>query len=230
VLGKGKYTRRASDDGWLRIRLTSGAFAFLCEYTRVELTKEAEGRVFFKVAEGYIAVGQEASLSKEHAAQYLSDSGPQGTANVVVRYMGEPSYENSIYKGRLLQQWGELTVPGVTAQVTLNSKSEIIPSGYTPIPPGHHTILAPDGSHRLHGDTRGYAMATPGMVGNDIWFPIGLNRSTVNSSRYIHVGHLSEGCVTTHELTKWTALYNYLISHRVPGSMGKYVGQLVVHK
>ena len=73
-------------------------------------------------------------------------------------------------------------------------------------------------------------MATPGMVGNDIWFPIGLNGSTVNSSRYIHVGHLSEGCVTTHELKKWTALYNYLISHRVPNSMGKYVGQLKVQK
>jgi hypothetical protein len=230
MIRKSKYTRKASADGWLRIKLTGGAFAFLCEYTRVEVTKEAEGRVFFKVAEGYIAVGQEGSLSKEHAAQYLSDNGPQGPAKVIVRYKGEPSDEHSPYKGRLRQQWGELTAPGVIAQVTLNSKSADIPGGYTPIPPGDHTILAPDSSHRVHGDTRGYAMATPGMVGNDIWFPIGLNGSTVNSSRYIHVGHLSEGCVTTHELKKWTVLYNYLISHRVPNSMGKYVGQLKVQK
>lgn len=69
-----------------------------------------------------------------------------------------------------------------------------------------------------------------GMVGNDTWFPIGLGNSLNNSSRYIHVGHLSEGCVTVHELGKWTALYGYLISHRVPGSRGLRIGQLIVRK
>ena len=33
-----------------------------------------------------------------------------------------------------------------------------------------------------------------------------------------------------YQLERWTALYDYLISHRVPGSAGKRVGSLVVHK
>jgi len=238
--GKTKYTRRASSDGWLRVQLTHAQPTqfhgspimtkdwFLCEYTAVEMTKEENGRAYFVINDGYTCVGQEASLATENAAKYLSDQGPGSAATVNVRYVGKPSYEVSPYKGRLLQQWGELTVHGVlTAQITLNS---FVDSKYTPVPPGHHLILAPDGSHRENGDTRGYAQATPGMVGNDIWFPIGLNGSHTNSSRYIHVGHLSEGCVTTHELPKWTALYEYLISHRVPSSMGKLVGQLEVTK
>ncbi len=228
--GKIKYTRRADNPGWLKIRLavpmTLGD-AFLCEYTRVELTREAEGRVFFQVADGSSPyVGKEASLSKEHAQQYLSDVGPEGAATVQVRYVGTPVEEVSPFKGRLTQQWGELTFKGMTVKVTLNS---VWDGRFTPIPAGRHNILYPDYSHANIPTTR-YARATPGMIGNDIWFPIGLNGSLVGSTRYIHVGHVSEGCVTCHELTKWTALYNYLISHRVPGSMGKLVGQLTVVK
>ena len=52
----------------------------------------------------------------------------------------------------------------------------------------------------------------------------------LNSSRYIHVGQLSEGCVTVYELEKWTALYEYLISHRVAGSLGRRIGRLIVQK
>lgn len=94
--------------------------------------------------------------------------------------------------------------------------------------PGTHSILTPDYSHKLIS-TEGYAAATPGMVGNDVWFPIGINASLQNSSRYVHVGNLSEGCVTVYQLERWSALYTYLISHRVPGSAGKRVGSLVVH-
>ena len=94
---------------------------------------------------------------------------------------------------------------------------------------GTHSVLSPDYSHQLIS-TSGYAAATPGMVGNDVWFPIGLHGSLENSSRFVHVGNFSEGCVTMYQLERWTALYEYLISHRVPGSRGKRVGSLVVHK
>jgi len=50
------------------------------------------------------------------------------------------------------------------------------------------------------------------------------------SSRYIHVGHLSEGCVTVHQLEKWSALYEFLISHRVANSAGKRIGSLEVRR
>jgi hypothetical protein len=90
-------------------------------------------------------------------------------------------------------------------------------------------MLAPDYSHKAIS-TAGYASATPGMIGNDVWFPIGLFGSSSNSSRYIHVGHLSEGCVTVHQLEKWAALYEFLISHRVGNSAGKRIGSLVVRR
>lgn len=118
---------------------------------------------------------------------------------------------------RLLQQWADETFDGITARVTLNS---IWNRDFTPIPPGTHAILAPD---RSHGNisTAGYVSAAPGMHGNDVWFPIGLNGAATPSGRYIHVGHLSEGCITQHDLTQWSAIYDYLISSREPGSLPK---------
>jgi hypothetical protein len=145
---------------------------------------------------------------------------------MLATYNGAPAQEDSPFKGRLLQQWATLSFDGKTAVVTLNS---VWNGEFHPIPPGSHAILSPDYSHAAIATT-GYANATPGMIGNDVWFPIGLNGQLVNSSRYVHVGHLSDGCVTVHQLERWTAVYQYLISHRAPGSAGKRVGTLTVRK
>jgi hypothetical protein len=229
------YTRKAEDSGWLRVRFSSpqqtasgsSLDGFLCEYTKVETVRESGGRVFFKVADGAQFVGAEASLSAANAKKYLSDVGPEQSAALLsVRYMGQPAEEDSRFKGPLKQQWAELSFSGQTATITLNS---VWDGHYTPIPAGTHLILAPDTSHH-DIPTTGYVEATPGMIGNDVWFPIGLSGAPTNSSRYIHVGHLSEGCVTVHDLPKWSALYTYLISHRIPGSTGKQVGWLKVTK
>lgn len=222
-----KFTRRAEASGWLSVRLTrGGSLASLCEYTRVTNLRESGGRTYFTIADGYVSVGEEASLTSANAARYLSDAGPGGAASLIVQYGGAPAQEDSRFKGKLTQQWATLTFGTQTARVTLNS---VWNSTYQPITPGKHNILGPDYSHKAIS-TAGYVGATPGMVGNDVWFPIGLMGSTTNSSRYIHVGHLSEGCVTVHQLERWTALYEYLISHRVPGSKGKLVGTLEVRK
>jgi hypothetical protein len=90
-------------------------------------------------------------------------------------------------------------------------------------------IMAPDSSHG-NISTAGYRNATSGLRCTDVWFPIELAGTAGNSSRYVHAGHLSEGCVTVHELTKWNALYDYLIASRVPGPGGKYVGNLMVRR
>lgn len=222
-----KYTRRADATGWLSVRLTrAGNIVSLCEYTKVRMVRVANGRTFFVISDGYIGVGSEASLRTENAALYLSDTGPGGAASISVTYDGEPAEVDSPFKGKLTQQWANLTFPGGAARVTLNS---VWDGSFTPIAAGTHAILGPDYSHASIATT-GYASATPGMVGNDTWFPIGSNGTLVNSSRYIHVGHLSDGCVTVYQLERWAALYGYLISHRVPGSFGKRVGALVVHK
>lgn len=194
-----RYTRRAEASGWLSVRLTkSGQLTSLCEYTKVNVTRETPDRTFFTISDGYVSVGEEASLSKANASKYFAVNGPGGAATLNVTYRGAPAYENSPFKGKLLQQWAELSFAGGKAAVTLNS---VWNQNFTPVPPGMHAILAPDYSHKAIS-TGGYAQATPGMIGNDVWFPIGLSGSLVNSSRYVHVGHLSDGCVTVHQLER----------------------------
>lgn len=220
-----KYTRRAEPSGWLTVRLSgTGLLTSLCEYTKVAVLRVDNDRTYFKIMDGYVSPGKEASLSNANAGFYLSDTGPAGAASIVVEYQGNPAEEISKFKGKLKQQWATLSFNGKKSRVTLNSDWG---GSFSPIPPGTHTILAPDYSHKAIS-TQGYVQATPGMIGNDVWFPIGLHKSMQNSSRYIHVGHLSDGCVTVYELEKWTALYSYLISHRAPGSVGKIIGQLIV--
>ncbi|WP_241492113.1 hypothetical protein [Pseudomonas sp. TTU2014-080ASC] len=88
--------------------------------------------------------------------------------------------------------------------------------------------MAPDYSH-ANIPTSGYRAAHPGQIRcTDVWFPIALQGTTTNSSRYIHIGHLSEGCVTFYELLKWNAIYDYLINKRERGNNGKFIGDLIV--
>jgi hypothetical protein len=87
--------------------------------------------------------------------------------------------------------------------------------------------MAPVRSH-ANQSTSGYRSAVPGLKCTDVWFPIQLEGQSGNSGRYIHAGHLSEGCVTVYELAKWTAMYEYLIASRLPGADGRFVGTLIV--
>jgi len=131
--------------------------------------------------------------------------GPQGAATVEVKYLGPPQQEYSpVRQENLLQQWATETFNGVTAKVTLNS---VWDRSFSPIPAGTHSILAPDFSHGNISTIRYAHAVSGGMLGHDVWFPIGLNGAKVGSSRYIHVGQLSAGCVTQYELTKWTDIY-----------------------
>lgn len=222
-----KYTRRADSTGWLKVLLTeTKQKIFLCEYTRVRVTGEKDNRTYFNIVDGTIAVGKEASLTKPNAERFLNALGPSGAASLTVTYEDGITSETSAFKGPLRQQFAVLSFNGKTARVTLNS---VWGAGYTPIGIGTHSILAPDYSHASIS-TDGYASATPGTVGNDVWFPIGLDGSTQNSGRYVHIGHLSEGCVTVYELAKWTELYEYLISRRVAGTKGTRVGTLTVRR
>jgi hypothetical protein len=222
-----KFTRRAEASGWLSVLLSrTRQLTSLCEYTRVNVTRDSNGRTYFTIADGFISVGEEASLTTANAGRLLSDVGPGDGVMVTVTYAGAPAEEVSPFKGRLKQQWATLSFGAQTATVTLNS---VWDGRFQPIAVGTHAILAPDYSHKAIS-TAGYAAATTGMIGNDVWFPIGLGGSATNSSRYIHVGHLSEGCVTVHQLEKWAALYEFLISHRVVATDGKRIGSLVVRR
>jgi hypothetical protein len=221
-----KYTRRPDDSGWLSVMLSAGNRRIaVCEYTKVEIKGERDSRVLFRIVDGNSGyAGKEASLKVESAHRYLMNEGPLSTATVSVQYLGMPSEEDSPFKGPLRQQWAEFSFNGNKAKVTLNS---IWNERYTPIPPGTHIIMAPDSSHG-NISTAGYRQAIPGLRCTDVWFPIRLSGTHSNSGRYIHAGHLSEGCITVHELEKWNAVYDYLIRSRLPNSNGRFVGTLVV--
>lgn len=168
-------------------------------------------------------MGQEAWVSTKNE-KYLTSKPPQSkTAFVMVRYSGKPIKAYSIYKGWLIQQWARLTTGnGISAYVTLNSEW----NSHSPIAIGQHFIMAPDRSH-ANISTEGYAKSA-GAIYTDVWFPIQLAGQRKASSRYIHIGHLSEGCVTVHELTKWNDIYNYLIGNRMPKEGRKIIGKLFV--
>ncbi len=95
-----RYIRCRDDTGWLKIRLTAPmGDVSVCEHTKVEFTREVDGRRFFKIADGSSDyVGKEASLTAAHARQYLADSGPGSAAKVEVKYEGEPSTARTLLR------------------------------------------------------------------------------------------------------------------------------------
>ncbi|VXC25191.1 conserved hypothetical protein [Burkholderia sp. 8Y] len=199
----------------------------LCAYTKVALLKEEGGRIYFRIIDGPYRDSGTASMKTEDAAHYLRGTPPtESNETLKVKY-GRLGEENSPFKGRLQQQWGILKVGGENVTVTLNS---VWGGRFTPIAPGRHRIMTVDGSH-AHISTEGYRNTYPGRIkANDAWFPIELEGTKGNSSRYVHIGHLSEGCVTVHDILKWNTVYDFLISHRLPNTNGLYVAYLEVTK
>jgi len=65
--------------------------------------------------------------------------------------------------------------------------------------------------------TRPYAAVAPGLRDDQVWFPIRHG----DNSRYIHVGNVSEGCVTVLDIGRWPGVHEALVSHR--GSTGDAV-------
>lgn len=65
----------------------------------------------------------------------------------------------------------------------------------------------------------------PGLKYHTVWFPVDY-AGNYNSS-FVHVGNISEGCVTTYQLEMWNPLYRYLISNRSDPE-GMYVGTITI--
>ncbi|TDN54041.1 hypothetical protein EC843_10182 [Buttiauxella sp. JUb87] len=231
VTGKIMYSRKATEEGWLKVKLDNGNFDFLHENVKLIVKGEKNGRLYLLVASDKSnLIGQTISLQQENALKYLSSKGPmQKSASIKVEYVGKPVKTTSRFKGDLIQQFANLYVNGSIIKVTLNS---LWPPkySYSPIPAGVHKLMSPDNSHAKNAPTDWYRKAfSPGVITcNDIWFPIELNGEGGNSSRYIHLGNLSEGCVTVYDVEKWNVVYDYLINHRIPGTKGMYVGEITV--
>lgn len=219
-----RYTR-SGDQGWLKVKVdATNDFQDLCEYTKVKILGESNGRVHFKVEDSN-KQGLIVSLASENARTYLTMEAPeQRDAILNVTYRNRnPQWPSPIKRsdGRYRtfdQQMASISFPGGSATATLNSSWG---GAYTPIPVGTYNIMIPDYPHS-QDYTETYRLIEPELKHDIVWFPI----EHEDNSRYVHVGNISNGCVTVLTLNKWSDIYRYLIRHRTPG--GKYVGKLIV--
>lgn len=91
----------------------------------------------------------------------------------------------------LLQCSGEIRCLGMKISITLSSRWRTASKFYEPLPIGDYNLLAPDYPHTgLY--SRFYRPDPNHGMFDLVWFPIEYD----NNSRYLHMGHLSEGCVT----------------------------------
>lgn len=207
---------RPDQSGWLRTIDKDGNSHYLCEYTRVHLLKTERDRTYFEVQDSNDK-GLILSLTSKNASTFLDKNAPENYgASLVVEYGKlDTNWHSDVRKMIIPQQLAIARFNGDSANITLDSGTK------APIPRGQYNIKIPDYPHS--GDfTEGYRAHEPSLSYDQVWFPIEYGAM----DRYVHVGHVSHGCVTTVSLDKWNALYKYLIRHRVPG--GVLVGSLTV--
>ncbi len=217
------YINKVDKHGWLKVLKTSNQNAFLPEYTKLQITESKNKRVYFKVLDGFNA-GIFASLQDINANEYLGRKAPLQTPVVIhVRYGEKKEMHSAIWRKNFLQQTATLTVEGVSALVTLNSKLDPPHDKHTPLPLGKYKVGLPLPMHD-NRMTSFYREAQRDLRADQIWFPIEYG----NNTRFVHVGNVSEGCVTVMALDKWNAVYQAIISHRVPGKND--VGYIVISK
>lgn len=214
------YVNKVASDGWLQARAEgSGERLSLSKYTRLTNVQTRGGRIYFKAAEG-VHQGRTLSLAQANAQEYLGNRAPTAKATQLTVTYGK--YESGWYSeargDKLDQQLATLEIDAVVAAVTMNS---VWGTGFTPLPPGQYKVLLPDVPHGANM-TRPYRRVEPALVFDQVWFPI----QHGDNSRYVHIGNLSDGCVTVMDFAKWPAIHEALLSHRSPD--GKSVAQLTV--
>jgi len=238
VTVKTRYTKAPDTSGWLRVRLEpSGESAFLCEFVKVAVSKEGE-RTQFVIMEGQHK-RKTASLSKENAAKCLVDAKRGGGASIVAKIKGREWLVSQPRRGeRLNQLVATLSFDGKSATITLDSgvryteSNPMSPNVGTvqqskPLPRGTYKILTPE-VPKTPNMTAFYATAPggyPDLKYHTVWFPV--EYAPTHNSNFVHVGNLSEGCVTMYELKMWNPLYAYLIANR-SDKEGKYVGTITI--
>lgn len=220
-------------DGWVYALNSSGSRIPLCEYTKIKLLEKKEGRVYFLVLDGNgEEVGNKLSMKEEGAKLYLRKDTREEGITIEVQDYNWQEYVYSVQRNEYLIQFsGEIRCFGMKISITLASILDGIPKVYNPLPEGDYNLLAPDYPHT--GLYSRFYRPDPNQGMFDlVWFPIEYD----NNSRYLHMGHLSEGCVTVTNIKEWEALYHKIIRCRSDGDAtdkvggGKYVGKLIVTK
>ena len=218
------YVNKVDIHGWLKILTSTNKDAFLPEYTKVQITETKNMRTHFKVLDG-TNQGMLASLKEVNAKEYLGRKAPLQTGVVVrVKYGALREIESIAKHETFLQQTATLSVEGIEATVTLNTKLSPRYGKFTPIPNGMYNIGLPTPTHDNNMTSPYRTLIQHDLQADQIWFPIEYG----NNSRFIHLGNISEGCVTVMSLDKWNAVYRKIISHRVPNT--NYIGKIIISK
>lgn len=209
---------------------------YLCEFTKVKITKKANGRTYFTVLEN-AHKGIEASLSDANAEKCIISGVRSTGATIKVKIIGRKKEFSKIRKEELNQLFAELTYGNKKIRITLDSDVDYVEANplspkngqrqhSKPLPKGTYKILPPTfpmpqaRMQKYREPPYGFA----DLKWDTAWFPI--EYAPTYNSNFIHTGHLSEGCITCYNPKDWNALYEYLIKHRTTD--GKYVGTLII--
>lgn len=230
-----KYTKSPDMSGWLKIQLEPGGFAFLPEFVKVSVVKE-DKRTHFVILEGQYK-GKTASLKSENAATCLVSGSRGAGAKLVAKTIGRQRLFSKPRNDTQNQLVATLFYNGRSAMITLDSDVKFRESApgpdfgkikqSRPLPKGTYRILTPESAHgaEMTSFYVTYPGGNPDLKYHTVWFPI--EYATTGNSNFVHVGNLSEGCVTIYDLTKWNDVYRYLISNR-SDKEGKYVGAVTI--
>jgi len=208
------YVNKVGSDGWLQaLDAGSNQRLSLFKYAKVADVQSRAGRTYFKVMEG-AAKGRVLSLTDANAKEHLGSIAPKSTpAHITVTYgKYEENWYSQARNERLSQQTAVLDVAGIKSTVTMNT---VWGTGFFPLPPGSYTVLLPDVPHDGNM-TRFYRRVEPQLVFDQVWFPILFG----NNSRYVHIGNVSDGCVTVMDFARWPAIHETLLSHRTADGRG----------
>ena len=209
-----RFTKSLDTTGWLKVQLEADAlgkkkqdFAFLCEFVKVAMAGDKGGRSYFVIKEGEHK-GRTASMKAENAAKCLVVA-KRGAGAKLIATKG--AYKSLISKPRGNQKHNQLVSTlefgGHSAMITLDSDIPYIETNRAspffeqerhskPLPSGSYRILAPQ-SAKPDKYTAFYVSApggNPDLKYHTVWFPI--EYAATHNSNFVHVGNLSEGCVT----------------------------------
>ncbi|WP_028105011.1 hypothetical protein [Pseudoduganella violaceinigra] len=230
-----KYTKSPDMSGWLKVqREPSGKKVYLPEFVKVSVIKEGT-RTHFIILEGEYK-GETVSLKSENAAKCLVSASRGSGAKLIAKAKGRERLYSKPKDETLNQLIGTLNFNGQTAMVTLDSDVMFHdprlgrlskPVHSKPLPKGIYKILTPQHAHDAES-TEFYVTepgGNPDLKYHTVWFAI--EYAPTENTNFVHVGNLSEGCVTVYDLTKWNDVYRYLISNR-SDKEGKYVGTVTI--
>ncbi|ECJ3939906.1 hypothetical protein YT28_23740 [Salmonella enterica subsp. salamae] len=248
VKGKVRYVKSLDTTGWLWVKLypyknQAKDDVYLCEYTKVLLQKvpegqEKSGKTFFKIMEGPYT-GKMAFLSDGYVGKCLIQTTRSSGAKLDVKIIGRDKKKSEIRMSEYNQLMAIMSFNGDKASITLDSDvnyketnknspnyGQILHSSQ--IPKGVYKVMAPDfpKDKTMTGQYRTTVKGgNPNLKYDTVWFPV--QYAANHNSSFVHVGHLSEGCITVYETTKWNSVYLYLIKNR-SDKEGKYVGILEI--